>query len=80
MTAATGRYQILDHSAIKERAERDNDPRHIFYEALLACDTYESYRRRVGHVTVQPATTSYAVTGNMELDYVRNRRRWVADA
>ena len=80
MTEAMGKYRILNHGAIKERALRRHDPRHVFYEALLACDTYESYARRVGHITVQPQTTSYAVTGHMELGYVRNQRRWIADA
>ena len=72
--------KILNHSAIKERTGRVHDPRHIFYHAMLACDTYEAYSRRGGGMTVEPATSSYAVTGEMRSKHVRNDRHWIADA
>jgi hypothetical protein len=74
-----GRYKILNDAHLRKRASETHDPRHIFYEALLASETYEQYLARVGGVTVQPATTSYAVTGRMEIKYCRDRR-WIADA
>lgn len=76
----TGSFKILNHSAIKERAERVHDPRHVFYRALLITRTYEDYKSEVGSVKVRPETTSYVVTGDMEVKYVRDRRRWIADA
>ena len=76
----TGRFRILNNDALWMRADRQDDPRHVFYEAMLSCRTYSEYLTRVGSVTVQPETTAYAVTGEMEIRYCRDRRGWIADA
>ena len=76
----TGRFHILNNDAIQTRANREDDPRHVFYAAMLSSRTYNDYLARVGSVTVQPETTAYAVTGEMEIRYCRNKRGWIADA
>jgi hypothetical protein len=37
-----GRYQILDRAFLTEKANRRTDPRHRFYRAMLANQTYEA--------------------------------------
>jgi hypothetical protein len=79
-TNLSGRFRILNRDALEKQAARKSDPRHVFYEAMLAADTYQDYIALVGSVTVQPATTVYAVTGPMEFRYVKEKRGWIASA
>jgi hypothetical protein len=76
----SGRFRIVNDDMLRKKAERTDDPRHVFYEAMLSSGTYECYLARVGSVIVQPETTAYAVSGLMEIRYVRDRRGWIADA
>jgi hypothetical protein len=78
-TNLTGRFRILNSDALQTRADRQDDPRYVFYAAMLSSRTYSDYLARVGSVTVQPETTAYAVTGEMEIRYCRDRRGWIAD-
>jgi len=76
----SGRFRITNNEQLRKHAENTDDPRHVFYKAMLSSRTYEEYLARVGSVTVQPATTAYAVTGRMEIRYCRNKLRWIVDA
>ena len=75
----TGRFRILNNDWIRKKAEDEKDPRHVFYKAMQSARTYNQYYDLVGLVTVQPKTTAYSVTGEMEMRYCRNQRRWIAD-
>jgi hypothetical protein len=79
MTNFSGPFKIINFSAIEKKSQRTDDPRHVFYQAMLAERTYEAYDAAVGKVTVEPKTTSYLVTGAMEIRYVRNQLRWIVD-
>lgn len=75
----TGRYVVVDAPFMREKAGR-NDPRNIFYRALLSSDTYEEYLAKVGAIAVE--VKSYAskpITGRMEIIYCRYRG-WIEDA
>ena len=74
-----GRFRILNNAMLKKKATELNDPRHIFYKAMLSSPTYEAYLAQVGSKIVQPKTTSYSVSGFMEIRYCRNQRHWIAD-
>lgn len=74
----TGRYRIIDRAFLTEKASRD-DPRHIFYLAMLANNTYEGYLAEVGQKEVHAKTYQTGpVNGRMEILYAR-RRRWLSD-
>jgi len=76
----SGNFRIMNSDALLTRAARQNDPRHVFYAAMLSSRTYADYLARVGAITVQPKTTDYAVTGEVEIRYCRDKRGWIADA
>jgi hypothetical protein len=76
----SGRFRITNNDQIRKHAENIADPRHVFYEAMRSSRTYEEYLRTVGSVTVQPETTAYAVTAQMEIRYCRDRLGWIVDA
>lgn len=63
-------------------AESD-DPRAIFYKALLNSDTYEAYLAALGgNVAVFPKTFGNGqvpVTAEAEYKYVRDRRHWISE-
>jgi hypothetical protein len=44
-TVLTGKFEILNEPFLREKANRKSDPRCIFYEAILGCETYEAYFR-----------------------------------
>ena len=69
-----GRFRIVNRCQIQKKAENIDDPRHVFYQAMLASGTYAEYLARAGSIIVQPETTAYSVSGEMEIRYVRNRR------
>ncbi len=74
-----GRYKILNDTLLREKANRESDPRHVFYIAILISRTYEEYLKRVGNLKVEPSTyKSKPVTASMEIRYCR-RHRWIID-
>lgn len=74
-----GRYKILNDTFLREKANRETDPRHVFYIAILTSRTYEEYMSRVGHLEVKPDTyKTKPVTAAMEIRYCR-KNRWIAD-
>lgn len=74
-----GPFVRTNEAILKEKANRKGDPRYPFYEAMLSCNTYEDYFRKVGGLVVQPATyRSRPVTAQMEIRYAKTRR-WIAD-
>jgi hypothetical protein len=63
---------------MREKAAR-NDPRNIFYKALLNSETYEGYLAKVGEIWVEVAThPSGPISGRMEIRYCRDRG-WIED-
>ena len=76
----SGRFRITNNDQIRRHAENTSDPRHVFYEAMLSCRTYDEYLAKMESVTVQPKTTAYKVTGAMEIRYCRSKLGWIADA
>jgi hypothetical protein len=76
-----GRYRILNDAALRKKAENTDDPRCVFYVAMLASQTYAEYLSKVGSVEVQPETyKTKPVSGRMEIVYCRDQRHWIADA
>lgn len=76
-----GRYVFRNPGIIHDRAYRTEDPRHIFYAAMQAHNTYEAYEAAVGRTIVRVATIrgSRPVSGNVEMRYAR-KNGWIADA
>ena len=79
MSDLTGPYRILDDAGMRKRASQTDDPRHVFYEAMLSSGTCEAYLSKVRGQVVHPATTSYVVTGPMEFRYCM-KKRWITNA
>jgi hypothetical protein len=48
----SGRFKRVNEAFLRERANRDHDPRHIFYKAMLEVETYEAYEAAVGNKEV----------------------------
>jgi hypothetical protein len=76
-----GRYVRIDEAKLRERANRKDDPRHIFYEAMLENDSYEAYEAAIGMRTVLVETwrPPSLVSGHAEIRYARNDRGWIED-
>ena len=80
MTNLRGRYRILDKAFLLEKANRRDDPRHVFYHAILSNNSYEDYLSKVGAISVNVDThPSGPITGRMEILYAR-RSGWISDA
>jgi hypothetical protein len=80
MDELKGPYKIVNDTQMRERANKTDDPRHIFYTAGLTSRTYEEYLERVGHIKVDPPThPSRAVTGRVEIKWWRDQG-WIRDA
>jgi hypothetical protein len=78
-----GPYRIAKRAIIEEKAQRNSDSRHIFYQAMLKCRTYEEYLRAVGSHEVQPPPKwkGGPVSGRQEMVYARSaRNQWIVDA
>lgn len=73
-----GRYQITNVAFLRERANRVDDPRCKFYEAILLSASFEEYYLRVGNLVVKPNSTSYEINADMEIKYAV-KRGWVID-
>ena len=60
----------------RSEPNRRDDPRHIFYEAMLENDTYEAYEVAIGMKTVLVETWNPPglCSGHAEIRYARNDR------
>jgi hypothetical protein len=78
----TGRYVFANHDKLRERAARTNDPRHIFYRAMLTHSTYDGYEAEMGSRVVMVPTRrgQRPVIGHAEIRYARDDRGWIRDA
>lgn len=75
----SGGYRILARAFLREKANRTDDPRHVFYVAMLSNDRYEAYEAEVRGKTVTPETYKTGpVNGHMEILYAR-RHGWIED-
>ena len=75
----TGGYSRINEAFLRQRASRHDDPRHVFYVAMLANDTYEKYEATVGGIEVFVSTYSKGpINGHMEMLYAR-RSGWIVD-
>ena len=62
------------------RAHQTDDPRNVFYKAMLQHDTYEDYLEQVGKVTVvAPTYKRAAISGHAEIIYARHHG-WIVDS
>jgi hypothetical protein len=52
MEKLTGRLEILDMEYVRKKANA-NDPRAIFPQAMLICQTWEAYMAKVGMKMVE---------------------------
>ena len=79
-TNLKGAFVLINEALIREKANRKDDPRHIFYKAMLETRTYEAYDAAVGsiHVSVETYKTC-PISGRMEIKYAR-KRGWIEDA
>lgn len=79
-TKLKGAFVLINESFIREKANRKDDPRHIFYKAMLETSTYEAYEAAVGGIEVSVETYKTGpISGRMEIKYAR-KRGWIADA
>lgn len=78
----TGRYVFANDDKLRERAARTNDPRHVFYRAMLTHSTYDDYEAEMGARVVMIPTRrgQRPVTGHAEIRYARDDRGWIRDA
>jgi hypothetical protein len=77
-THISGRY-VRSNIEFLERQAKRNDPRCVFYAAMLRHNTYEAYLADVGQVAVEiPNKVVNPITGRMEILYAR-RNGWIAD-
>ncbi|MDR3571279.1 MAG: HNH endonuclease signature motif containing protein [Candidatus Pacebacteria bacterium] len=77
------RYEILNHSALEKRARRTDDPRYIYYVAILESSTFADYMNNIrGKVPVYPSTYNdgrEAISPHREFRYVLRSRKWIAE-
>lgn len=79
-TNLKGAFVLINESFIREKANRQDDPRHIFYKAMLETDTYEAYDAAVGGMKVSvEGYKAGPISGRMEIGYAR-KCGWIADA
>jgi hypothetical protein len=78
ITNLTGSYELRNIALLHDKANR-NDPRRVFYRAMLQHSTYEGYLAAVGTVAVEVLCYKAGpITGRMEILYCR-RNGWIAD-
>ena len=79
-TTLTGKFIRVDEAILREKANRRQDPRHSFYEAMLNNNRYEDYEAAVGTKAVLvPSNGKSPFTGHQEILYAR-RSGWIADS
>jgi hypothetical protein len=71
----------MNEAILHEKANRD-DPRHVFYVAMLKHRTYEGYLAEVGQTRVEvPGFKENPISGRREILFCRQRQnRWIVDA
>jgi hypothetical protein len=75
-----GKFEILNEPFLREKANRKSDPRYIFYEAMLGCETYEAYFAATRGITAFTGKRQRdRTTGREEILYAR-RKKWITDA
>ncbi len=75
----TGRYSRINEVFLRVRAGRQADPRHVFYMAMLANDTYEAYEAAIQDIEVSvPTYRTGPINGHTEMLYAR-RNGWIVD-
>ena len=76
-----GRYVRVNEAKLRERANRKDDPRHVFYEAMLENNSYEAYEAAIGErmVLVETRSPPSSSSGHAEIRYARNDRGWIED-
>ena len=76
----SGKYTRTNEARIRQRADRRDDSRYVFYVAMLTNDTYESHEAAVhGIEVVVPDYSRRPNNGRMEMLYAR-RSGWIADS
>jgi len=77
------RYEILNHTALERRARRTDDPRYIYYVALLESSTFADYVKNIrGDVPVYPSTYNggrEAISPHREFRYALKSQKWIAE-
>jgi hypothetical protein len=75
----TGRYTRSNEALLRQRSSCRDDPRHVFYAAMLACDTYDAYEAAVqGIQVIVPNFKKGPINGHTEMLYAR-RSGWIVD-
>ena len=76
----SGSFVRLNEAFLQERANRQDDPRRVFYQAMLENDTYEAYEAAVGtiEVLVDRFHPPRLVSGHTEMWYARHSG-WIED-
>ena len=78
-TILQGKFEILNEPLLREKANRKSDPRYIFYEAMLECETYEAYSAATRGITAFTGKRKRdRTTGRDETLYAR-RKKWIND-
>jgi hypothetical protein len=74
-----GRYRFANQKRPEIRKANQNDPRHIFYEAMFRHNTFEAYEADVGEKTVliRTSTGTRPVSGHDEIRYAVRDRKWI---
>jgi hypothetical protein len=68
-TILRGNFLIANDALIRDKANRD-DPRNVFYKAMLDHRTYEAYEDAVRGIAVSvPTFRTGMITGRMEILY-----------
>jgi len=81
-TRLSGHYTKRHADFLRQRAARADDPRSVFYEAMLKYDTYEAYENATGGIAVKVASFGNGqvpITSRAEILYAR-RSGHIADA
>lgn len=68
---------IRNLTQVVRRANNSEDPRWVFYQAVLGSETVEQYLEKVGGVIVEPPTYQERMGAEREFKYMRDNRRWV---
>jgi Endonuclease NucS C-terminal domain len=75
-----GRFVRVNEAFLREKANRQHDPRNVFYKAMLETDTYEAYAAAVRGLEISVESyRSGPINGGMEIRYAR-KSGWIADA
>lgn len=70
---------ILNLAQISRRANEYEDPRWIFYQAILESRTFADYMARVGGKFVVPPMHARRMGAAIEYQYMRDNRNWIRD-